>query len=178
MLCLLAAGPARAADFTPLSADFQVNVWNLVSLLIALGTLWAFGRRKPPLDAQLVRLETSIEALNRNMADLATAQKQAAGHELEIAALKDKVRNLEARRDEDLRAQRTYTRETTRELFEKMESNARITQDRLDALANDFAARIETLSQSLSENIQSVERGLGRLEGQMESMRDRMNQPR
>jgi hypothetical protein len=76
-----------------------------------------------------------------------------AGHASEIEALQEKVRVLEEHRERDLQAQRTYTRETTREIF----------------------VALDNLKSSFSSNIQQIERAMGKLEGSFDGLDDRVS---
>ena len=122
------------ADFTPLSAQAQLAVVSLLAVLLIVLNILAHLRRKPPLDAELVKMNGAIEGLQSSFNGLA-----------------EKVRSLEEHRERDLAAQRTYTRETTREIFLK----------------------IDELKDSSATNFKIVERAIGQLEGKIESLRGR-----
>lgn len=153
-----------AAAFAPISADFQLNVWNVIVLLTALTALLAALRRKPPLDSQLVQLGSSISSLQASVEALTTEQKRQAAHEAKIEALQEKVRLLEAQRETDAAAQRRHLAHVQHEIFQKF--------DQLDAK---FGARLETLDTKVSANLQSIERGLGRFESAVDFIRDSLN---
>jgi hypothetical protein len=151
------------AEFTPLDAKFQVNVMSVLGIVGVIAGIWAMFRRRPPVDVDLVRLHTSIESLEKAVDALTIAHKRHEAHENKLAELDAKVRHLEGLRETDAHAHRSYMAKTTRELFERIESEGRITQDKLDAL-----------TASLGENMQRMERGLGNVEGTMNIIRDQL----
>lgn len=122
------------AEFTPLSPSAQLAIFSLLTVVVTLVSLWSMLRRRPPLDAQIARFEAAIEGLNRSVADLAEAQRQASSHGFRIDAIE---RNCAACRIETNRA------------------------------LKDVYDRIESVESSMGENFQSVERALGRIEGQI-----------
>jgi chromosome segregation ATPase len=139
------------ADFTPLSASAQVAIVSLLAVLLIVLNILALLRRKPPLDTELVKLNSAIDGLQKSVDSLNATAKEHADHDAEITALKEKVRTLESARETDLQAQRKYTRETTHEIFEKLDE----------------------LKDSVNANFQSVERAMGQLEGKVEALRDK-----
>lgn len=151
------------AEFTPLDPKFQVNVMSVLGIVGVIAGLWAMFRRRPPVDVDLVRLHTSIEALEKAVDALTVAHKRHEAHENKLSELDSKVRHLEQLRESDAHAHRSYMAKTTREIFERIESEARITQDKLDALMV-----------SISTNLQKVERGLGNVEGAMDFIKEHL----
>lgn len=137
------------ADFTPLSPQAQLAIISLlVGATLILG-IRATLIRKPTLDSELVKLNAAIESLQKSVDSLSDTAREHADHATEIEALKEKVRTLEGARENDLAAQRRYTRETTHEIFEKLDE----------------------LKSSVSQNFQALERGIGQLEGKLEGQR-------
>jgi hypothetical protein len=72
---------------------------------------------------------------------------QLADFKASISDLDEEVARLREQREEDQKNQRAYTQRTTRELFD----------------------RIERVESSISENFRSLERALGRLEGELKA---------
>ena len=147
------------ADFAPLSPTFQSDIYSVVLIFAAVGGLilgaigiWVSMRRQPPLDAELVRFSSAIDVLKKSVDELAETAKEHADHESEITGLKEKVKLLESRREEDLQAQRKYTRETTHEIFEK----------------------IDGLVETFNNNTRTMERALGGVEGGLKGLQDRV----
>lgn len=140
--------PSLVANFTPLSPAAQLAIVSLLVVAVALVTIWSHLRRKPPLDSELAKLHGAIESLQSSVKLLSDTAREHADHNSEIRALKEKVRGLEIARESDLAAQRKYTRETTHELFQKLDE----------------------LKGSVSSNFQAVERALGQLEGKVEGL--------
>jgi cell division protein FtsL len=139
--------PLPFAQFTPLSPAAQLAIVSVLAVAVALVTLWAHLRRKPPLDSELLKLHTAIESLQKSVEGLDATAKKHADHNVEIAGLKEKVRLLEVAREADLAAQRKYTRETTHEIFEKLDE----------------------LKTAVGNNFQRVERAIGQLEGKIDA---------
>ncbi len=146
--------PAALAELlpSPISRGFQLDLFNLLAVLGALVAIWAATRRKPPLDAELVKLQFSIDGLQQSVADLANNQKLCGAHRTETADLKRRLGEIETKRDVDLQAQRTYTRDSAHDIF----------------------AKLDATKDALGVNIQAVERAMGRVEGEMKSIGERM----
>jgi hypothetical protein len=142
------------ADFVPglLSQGFQLDLLNLIAIIGALVALWVALRRKPPLDSELVKLETAIEGLQGAVSELTVSSKLCSSHRTETADLKRRMGELESKREIDLHAQRTYTRESAHDIF----------------------AKLDATKDALGINIQAVERAMGRVEGEMKSIGERM----
>lgn len=141
--------PALFAQFAPLSAAAQWAVISILTGTLLILSISAFFRRKPPLDSELVKLNLAIDGLQKSVESLTSAQQTHASHASEIEALEKKVAVLEQHRENDQHAQRKYTRETTQEIFNK----------------------IDGLKDSFSSNLQRVERALGNLEGKVEGLK-------
>lgn len=146
------------AQFTPIPADFQLGVISLIFATGALVGILAYFRRRPPVGENLVQLRGSLDALNTSVGVLTEAHNALTeahnahiSHAAEIEALQEKVRTLERLREEDQKANRTYTRESTERIFK----------------------RIDELGDSMNKNFHSVERSLGQLEGQVAAARAR-----
>lgn len=152
------------ADFTPLSPQAQAAIFSVIAIVLAILAIRGYLRRSPPLDSELVKLNTAIASLQTSVEELSKTQKSHATHAIEIDALQEKVRRLESNREEDMRAQRTYTRETTREIFEKLER-----------VATGFAEKVDKVSASFASNVQKLEGALGRLDGTCEQLSKRLD---
>jgi chromosome segregation ATPase len=133
------------ADFTPLSPSAQVAVVSVLGVIAVVVGIWVAVRRRPPLDTELEKLNSAIAGLQKAVDALTKTAGEHAHHATEIQALKSKVTTLEEHREKDLHAQRTYTRESTQRIF-----------DRLDELKDSF-----------NSNFQAVERAMGQLEGKV-----------
>lgn len=133
------------AEFAPISADFQLNVWNVLLFLSTLGTLWAAIRRKPPLDARLTEFSSSISGLKASVDKLTKAQEEAAGHAARIAQLERECSTLRTEIERKTTEQRKATDESMHDLY----------------------LRIEGFETATARNFQTVERSLGRIEGQL-----------
>lgn len=152
--------PLLFAELTPLSVQAQLTIFSLLSLAIMVLTIHAlWPKRNPTLDTQLAQFGGTIKTLETSVAALSTAMTKHATHEAEISQLQQKVAALESRReadqakrDTDLAAQRAYTRETTREIFEELRN----------------------VSAAFAENTKSLERALGQVEGKIEGLTDRI----
>lgn len=136
------------ANITPVSTEWQSGLFSVLAGLALILAILAHFRRKPPLDTELVKLHSAIESLKVSVRTLNETATRHAEHAPEIASLKEKVRTLEAAREADLAAQRKYTRETSHEIF----------------------AKLDELKNSVSQNFQRVERALGQLEGKVEGL--------
>jgi predicted nucleic acid-binding Zn-ribbon protein len=140
--------PLVFAEFTPLPPAAQ---WAIVSILGVIATLviiWAAIRRQPPVGEDLVKLRSSIEALNSSVEALTKAHEKHITHGAEIENLQEQVRRLQHQREDDQRNARAYTANSNEKIFK----------------------RIEDLSDSMSKNFQNVERALGQLEGRVEAL--------
>lgn len=156
--------PAILADFQPISPGFQLDVYSLILIFAAIAGivigvlgLWISARRKPTLEAHLVKLELTIEGLQGSVEKLTATQEKQAGHEIEITALKEKVRSLEGRLENDIGAQRRNVAHVNRELGEKIDNSAKVMEDKLQAL-----------SDTLNKEFRDLYRALGKAEGQLE----------
>ena len=142
-----------AADIAPLPPEFQLGLISLVGVLALVAIILGVFRRHPPLDTDLATLRLAIQGLQKSVDALTSAEKLYAQHITEIANLQEKVKSLEARRELDQAAQRTYTRETTREIFE----------------------RLEAINKSFATNVQNFERAMGRIEGAQAQIAQRLD---
>ncbi len=148
---------ALAASFTPISADFQLNAWSLLSVVLALATVLGYYRRKPAVDVDLATLQGSITNLQKSVDALTQEHKRHAGHEAEIEQLKSQVRELRAQRETDGHNQRSYIAKLSREIFEKIE-----------AQGEGMDSKLETLSLTINKEFRDLYRALGKAEGQLE----------
>ncbi len=135
------------AEFSPLSADFQLNIWNVLLFVSTLATLWAAIRRKPPLDARLTEFSASIAGLKGSVDKLTKAQEDAAGHAARIAQLERECGELRAEIDRKTTEQRQSTDESMHDLY----------------------LRIEGFESATARNFQTIERSLGRIEGELKT---------
>jgi Na+/phosphate symporter len=139
--------PAVLAEFAPLSPSAQWAIVSILGVISTIAVIWGVIRRRPPVGEDLVQLRTSIDALKGSVEQLTEAHEKHVTHAAEIETLKREVGELREHRENDLRAQRTYTRESTERIF----------------------LRIEQLNDSVNKNFQAVERAIGKLEGKVEA---------
>lgn len=135
------------AEFTPLSNSAQMAVVSLLILVSLLLTIWSLTRRHPPLDAHLTKFEGSIATLTKAVDELTKAQRAAADHSTRIAQLERECSALRLELDEKITDQRDATDEGIQRVY----------------------LRIESLEQSVSRNFQTIERSLGRIEGELKA---------
>lgn len=149
----LVFGPsAFLAEFTPLSPQAQLAVVSLLGLALLVLAIRSHVRRQPPLDSELVKLSMAIDGLQTTLAELKAAVAAHASHGTEIEALQEKVRMLEQHREEDQKSNRTYTRESGERIFKK----------------------IDDLADTMNANFQSIENRLGRVDGAIEMISQRI----
>lgn len=141
------------AEFAPISADFQLNVWNVMLFLSSLATLWAAIRRKPTLDSHLSKFESAIDTLRRSVDELTEAQRASADHDARIRQLEIAAGDLRRSHDTCAHAHRADQQRVTREWFD----------------------RIEGVEKTVASNFQTMERALGRIEGELKAMAARPN---
>jgi len=147
--------PAFLADFSPLDGAFQNNVYSLILIVSAVAGLWLMSRRKPAVDTDLAKLTSSIDTLTTAVSKLEEANEKYSGNHAEIAHLKEEVRELKAQRGQDITEYRKYVLEVSQTFSKRIESESRITQDKLDTISNTINAEFRTLY-----------RALGKVEGQ------------
>ncbi len=163
------------ATFQPIPENAQWVIVSLLGIALTLLLIWSLVRRRPPLDSELVKLSLAIKGLQDSFAELNAAMKAHAAQAAEITALQKQVRSLEEHREKDLQAQRTYTRESTRELFAKLDAQGQLTQEKLDAQGQLTQHRLDRINDSLNANFISVENRLGRVDGAIEQLTTRLN---
>lgn len=137
--------PLPFAQIQPFAPSTQVAFISFLGIVLLLLGIWAHFRRRPPIDVDLAKLASAIEALQGTVAKLTERTDSQAHHATEIEALQKEITGLRIAREADVAAQRSYTQRTTREIFE----------------------RIEGVERAVATNFQSVERALGRIEGQL-----------
>lgn len=140
------------AEFAPISDSIQ---WALVSLLgvaLSIVTIWALTRRTPPLDAHLARFEAAIGTLNESVTALTEAQKGFATYGVRIDLLERNCQNCRGEVTHALRAQSVTFDRAIKEVYD----------------------RVEESSQCFSTNLQSIENRLGRVDGALEQISNRM----
>lgn len=133
------------AEFSPLSPSAQIAVVSLLSVALICVSIWAMVRRQPPLDAQIARFEATIDTLRKAVDELTEAQRGAASHSARIAQLENECAELRSALDRRLTEQRRDTDESITKLY----------------------LRIESFEKAVAMNFQTVERSLGRIEGQL-----------
>lgn len=141
--------PFSAANIAPISPEWQLGLLSVLGILFLVLSILGHFKRKPPVDSQLVALNTTIEGLKDAVEKLTATQATHASHSSEIQKLQDEVKELRAHREADLRSQREYTRQSGERIF----------------------SRIDELDRSVNNNFQSVERAIGNLEGRLAATR-------
>lgn len=136
------------AQFTPIPPGTQLTMVSLLAAVLMVLNILQIVRRKPPLDTELAKIHGAVQSLQASVQKLDGTVGAHASHSSKIESLEKQVRDLELKRETDLAAQRKYTRETTHEIFEK----------------------IDGLRMSLNGNLQSVERAMGRIEGEVKHL--------
>ncbi|MEK7766793.1 MAG: hypothetical protein AAB368_11190, partial [bacterium] len=142
--------------FTPLSPQAQLAGISILGMTLLVLTILSHVRRKPPLDSELVKLALAIEGLQKSVDVLTDAERTHATHAVEISALQHQVQELEGYREDDQKSSRTYIRETTHEIFGK----------------------IDDLKDSLNANLRMVERAVGQVEGKVERLAEQIDRTR
>lgn len=61
-----------AADFTPVSADWQSNLYNVLVIVALILAIIAVFKRKPPLDVELAKFTLAIKQLSVVAGELKT----------------------------------------------------------------------------------------------------------
>jgi len=153
-----AALPLALASTAPdaLSAQnptFAYAVWGVVlggivsAVMVAdrIDSMLERRRRKPSVDVDLVGLQASIVTLNKTVEKIEKAQAEHNGHKERLAALEKKTEELDKEAAETAAAQRRHLQKLTQEIFQ----------------------RIEGVESTLASNFKELERGLGRVEGQL-----------
>ncbi|HLP02128.1 MAG TPA: hypothetical protein VK163_08885 [Opitutaceae bacterium] len=133
------------AEFTPLSPSAQLAVVSLLVVAATLLSIWNMVRRRPPLDAQIARFEATIDTLRKAVDELTEAQRAAASHSSRISQLESECAELRSALDRRLSDQRRDTDGSITKLY----------------------LRIESFEKAVTGNFQTVERSLGRIEGQL-----------
>lgn len=135
------------ANLKPLSPEIQTSLFTIGGVLMGVVAVLIYFRRNPPLEAQLAAFRAAIATLQKSVDQLATSARAHATHAAEIADLQQEVNKLRSQRDADQQTQRSYIAKNTRELHE----------------------RIGAVEASINRNFQTLERALGRIEGQITS---------
>lgn len=143
--------PAPVAQISPLSPEFQLGLISLLGVAVLVQSLVAAFRRKPPVGEDLVQLRTSIDSLKKSVELLTLAHEKHVAHSAEITALQKEVDRLKTQREEDQRSARSYTAQSNQRIFE----------------------RIDELAETVAANFQSVERAIGKVEGQLQTLHPR-----
>ena len=146
-----------AAAFSPQNPAFMVGVVGVIlTVFYAVDKIDVFiqrRRRQPSVDVDLVGLQAAIKTLTASVDELKAARADHNGHKERIGALEERCRTLQAKVDENAATHRSHLSKLTREIFE----------------------RIETLQSSVASNFKEVERGLGKVEGAVEQVVERLN---
>jgi uncharacterized phage infection (PIP) family protein YhgE len=124
------------------------GIVTLVTVLDKIDAIWQRRKRTPSVDVDLGSLKTSIDALTATVDELKSAKDDHSGHKERIKALEDKCAALDAQLDREIATQRSYIAKTHK----------------------DISDQIEGVRTSFANNIQSVERGLGRVEGTLQAL--------
>lgn len=162
----LAALPSilAVADASAISADNPLfvaavggvvigGVVMLVTVVDRVDSIIQRRRRQPSVDVNLTELQSSIASLTEAVKELKEAREAHNGHREKIAALEEKCRKLEADASAFESSQRSYLAKTFREWFE----------------------RLEAVQTTVAANFKDVERGLGKVEGALEQLTERIN---
>jgi hypothetical protein len=161
---------ALAASFAPISPDFQLNIWNLLALLLAVLAVVGHFRRTPPLDSELVKLNGAISGLDRSVTALTKSHQDHVAHAGKIAHLEEQVRDLKGHRESDAQNQRSYIAKNTREIFEKIDLNYRDFGKKLDETNSVITDKIDALSRTFNQEVRDLARALGKTEGKLEAV--------
>ncbi len=156
--------PVLLAEFAPIDPGFQLNLWNVLVLVIAIASLLTALKRKPPLDSELTRLNLAIESLTKTVGRLEDAHQGHSQHAAQLEALHREVDFLKQRREEDGASQRRHLAETVRELT-----------DTVGVLRTDFTSSLDRFRDSMANNTAKVERALGGVEGELKQLTIRVD---
>jgi hypothetical protein len=143
--------PNVLADFQPIDGAFQLTIYSVILLVAAVAGIWSTFRRKPPIDTHLVKLEGAIDGLQKAVDSLTDEQKKHSSHETKISELEAKVRHLETRREIDAAAHRGDTHQLSKDFSGIVQSEARITQDKFDAIQDTIRAGFTDLYRALGK---------------------------
>lgn len=157
---LLATTSADAAGFSADNPAFAVAVCSvLVGVFFTVDKVDAFiqrRRRQPTLDAQLERMASAITALTSSVDELKRDRDSRSGHSSEITLLKQRCEDLQKqadaareKSDREAAANRKYTMETTREIFELIRKQDKERGDEL----KQFMASVNTVFRDFSLQI-------------------------
>lgn len=105
-------------------------------------------KRTPSVDVDLVGLSAAITTLTTTVDELKADGKSHNGNKDRIAALEAKCAELKSQLESEIRTQRSYIAKTHK----------------------DISDQIEGVRSSFANNLQSVERGLGRVEGALQTL--------
>jgi hypothetical protein len=156
---LLAFLAPLVADIAPLDAGFQLNLYSLMGIAGGLIAILAFFRRTPPVDSQLVQLTASIQTLQATVEKLDDAKDKHSGHSQQITALEKRCADLESRCEREAASQRKYMLETSREFFLRVESESKVTQDKLDGITSTMQTVFLDMASQLGALKEAVKHG-------------------
>lgn len=167
---LLAQAASSSADktdsaFSPQNPAFLVGVVGVIlSVFYAVDKIDAFAQRRkrqPSLDVDLVSLQSAITTLTASVADLKAAKDSHNGHKERIAALEARCaeqraqcEDLKGQLEREIASQRSFQAKNTREIFERIEADAK-----------DLRTSIATLGTTINKEFNTLYRALGKVEG-------------
>lgn len=157
---ILAQADAASA-ISSSNPTFAYAVWGvifggIVTLVVAangIDSMLERRRRRPSVDVDLSGLQSAIKTLTASVDELKAARADHNGHKERIAALEEQCRKLDAEAATYASTQRSYLAKLTRDFFD----------------------RIEGVEKTMAQNFQTVERGVGRVEGALEQIAARLN---
>lgn len=174
--------PAIFAEFAPLSPGAQWAGVSILGVVLTILLIWSLIRRKPPLDTELVKLQGSIDGLNKSVGELTENQKAQDLHATGMVKLQASIDGLNKSVGELTETQRAHAshgseisklQEDVRELRKNREEDLRAQREYTRQSGERVFKRIDEMESSVNKNFQSVERALGQLEGQIKSMQPR-----
>jgi hypothetical protein len=135
---ILAALSEPPASPDPMFLGMLVlGLFTLVSLADKVDSFFQRRRRQPPVDVDLGKLTASIDLLTQ-------LNKR---NEERMTAIEQKL-------ERDIATQRAYTAKSSKDIF-----------DRIEGVRLEINTRFDGLQQTLAQNVQTMERAIGRVEG-------------
>lgn len=130
-------------EFAPISPEWQAGLASLLGATALVLGILAYFRRKPPIDAELVKLTASIESLRESVDELKRARNDHNSHGQRIAALEQRMPVIEA----------------------QIATNTASLRDETTDCINRVYDVIRKLDESTADNLKAIERAIGRIEG-------------
>ncbi len=121
-----------------------LGLFTLVALADKVDGFFQRRRRQPTVDVDLSKLTASI--------DLLTQLNKRNEERMTI---------LEQKLERDISTQRSYTAKSSKDIF-----------DRIEGVRAEINTRFDRLQTSLTQNVQTIERAIGRIEGSPSSRHD------